>query len=126
MHVVPPVVPGHSLRPVQQQDVSGGQVGNISDHTRGLWGVEGAGWGGGSGYELQWGPLLTQQVLLGGGGVLVAVGTAEERLVRPAVQVLQHHLGQAVGGGVQAVVLVSVGGKHSVQVGNQTRGELEN
>ena len=54
------------------------------------------------------------------------MGTAEERLVRPAVQVLQHHLGQAVGGGVQAVVIVAVSAEHTVEVGHQAGGELEN
>ena len=56
----------------------------------------------------------------------VAVGAAEQRLVRPAVQVVQHHLGHGVGGGVQAVVGVAVGAEHTVQVGDQTGGELEN
>ena len=54
------------------------------------------------------------------------MGAAEEGLVGPAVQVLQHHLGHGVGGGVEAVVVVAVGGEHSVQVGHQAGGELEN
>ena len=56
----------------------------------------------------------------------IAVGTAEQRLVRSAVQVVKHHLGHGVGGGVEAVVVVAVGGEHSVQVGHQAGGELEN
>ena len=51
---------------------------------------------------------------------------AEQRLVRPAVQVVQHHLGHGVGGGVQAVVIVAVSAENTVEVGDQARGELEN
>ena len=54
------------------------------------------------------------------------MGAAEQRLVRPAVQVLQHHLGHGVGGGVQAVVLVAVRAEDTVEVGDQAGGELEN
>ena len=126
MHVVPAAVSGHSLRPVQQQDVSGGPVGNIANHTRGLLAGKGGGWRLRSSDDLQWRLLVTQQVLLGGSGVGIAVGTAEQRLVRPTVQVVQDHLGHGVGGGVLAVVLVAVGAEHPVQVGHQTGGELEN
>ena len=50
--------------------------------------------------------------------------TAEESLVRAAVQVVEDDLPHGVGGGVEAVVGVSVGREDSVEVRDQTGGEL--
>ena len=97
-------------------------MGDVSD------GPGGSGQGGleaEAGHDLQGRPLVTEQVLLGGSRSLIAVRTAEESLVRPAVQVVEDDLPHGVGGGVEAVVGVSVGGEDSVEMRDQTGGELE-